>query len=402
MHDSKRMDFENVNLLNSRVNMLSGNLLPIATDSSRFSVIWRTHSVAVWLIELTHIIALIVGIILTPKEKGLKDGTVAVVVHLEALFMLMSLYSRKKLMEEIIQKMNKILQSADEIMKDIVKSAIKPIIMPFMIYGVTSMISVAIWTIQPVLLVFEKSTFFYVDYNLPAAFSPEPFSSRILIPTTIIMTIGSLYQFLRKFSVDIYMMHLVLMLTAQYRYMAAKLVILFKTLQNGHNEFRNERHSAEDRWMERELKKLCQHQNTVLNMSFILKKLLSVNFSLLYVNNVFRFCFIGIMMTTVPSLSFAEGISVTFFAMGSLLQFFLLCSSVQTLSDASTEITDKAFDEGWHQFGPSMKRTFILLIMANNLECRIAAIEKFNLSLPSFMTIMNQSYSIALLFLRAK
>jgi len=34
-----------------------------------------------------------------------------------------------------------------------------------------------------------------------------------------------------------------------------------------------------------------------------------------------------------------------------------------------------------------MKRIFILLIMSNNLECRIAAIGKFNLSLPSFMTV---------------
>ncbi|XP_012529627.1 uncharacterized protein LOC105832870 isoform X2 [Monomorium pharaonis] len=396
------MDFENANLLNSRANIFSGNLLPISTDNSRFSVIWRTHSVVVWLIELTHVIALILGIILSPKEKGLKDGTVAVVVHLETFFMLASLYSRKKLMKEMVQKMNSILQSADEIMMDIVKSAIRPIIMPFIIYGVTSMISVAIWTIQPILLVFEKSTFFYVDYNLPAAFSTEPFSSRILIPTTIIMTIGSLYQFLRKFSVDIYMMHLVLMLTAQYRYMAAKLSILFRDLQNCHDEFRNGFHSEKDRWTEIELRKLCQHQNIVLNMSLILKNLLSVNFSLLYVNNVLRFCFIGIMMTTVPSQSFAEGMSVTFFAMGSLMQFFLLCFSVQTLSDASTEITDKAFNEGWHQFGPSMKRTFILLIMTNNLECRIAAIEKFNLSLPSFMAIINQSYSVALLFLRTK
>lgn len=33
-------------------------------------------------------------------------------------------------------------------------------------------------------------------------------------------------------------------------------------------------------------------------------------------------------------MSFAEGMSVVSFATGSLIQFFLLCSSVQTLSDA--------------------------------------------------------------------
>lgn len=50
-------------------------------------------------------------------------------------------------------------------------------------------------------------------------------------------------------------------------------------------------------------------------------------------------------------------------------------------------MTDQAFGEAWYQCGASMKRTFVLLIMANNLECRIAAIGKFNLSLPSFMTV---------------
>ncbi|XP_018312311.1 uncharacterized protein [Mycetomoellerius zeteki] len=276
--------------------------------------------------------------ILVPKEKSLKDGTIAVVITLEASFMLTRLYSRKKLLDEIIEKMNDILQSADEIMKDIVKSAIKPITMPFIIYGVTGVITVVIWTIQPILLIFEKSTFYYVDYNLPTAFNNEPFSSRILIFSTIFMTIGSSYLFLKKFGVDVYMMHLVLMLTAQYRYTAAKLTILFRDLQNNHDET-EKKHSMEDQWMKRELRKLCVHQNIVLNMSFILRKLLSVNFSLLYINNVFRFCFIGILLSTVPSMSFAEGISVTSYAIASLTQFYLLCSSVQTLLDAVTSTT---------------------------------------------------------------
>lgn len=262
-YDTERMDFKNANFLNTRVNLISGNLLPIVSDNSRFSVIWRIHSAAVWLIELIHTIALIVGMILVPKEKSLKDGTIAVVITLEASFMLTRLYSRKKLLDEIIEKMNDILQSADEIMKDIVKSAIKPITMPFIIYGVTGVITVVIWTIQPILLIFEKSTFYYVDYNLPTAFNNEPFSSRILIFSTIFMTIGSSYLFLKKFGVDVYMMHLVLMLTAQYRYTAAKLTILFRDLQNNHDET-EKKHSMEDQWMKRELRKLCVHQNIVL------------------------------------------------------------------------------------------------------------------------------------------
>ncbi|KAL0114657.1 hypothetical protein PUN28_011744 [Cardiocondyla obscurior] len=381
----KIINFRNVNLLNSRVNVLSGNLLPVSGDS-QFSVIHRIYSAAVWLNELIYMSALIAGIMLSPKEKGLKDGSLPVAVWMEATVMLTSLLSRKKLMREIVRKMDDILQNADEPMNDIVKAAIKPIITPFIIYAVTSVISVMIWTGQPVVLAFKKSVFYYIDYNLPAAFSTEPFSSRVLIPSTIIMTTGGVYLFLRKFSMDVYMMHLVLMLTAQYRYTASKLTILCRDLQSYDDKSQRERF-MQDRLIEKELKRLCRHQHNVLSISLLLKKLLSVNFSVLYVNNVFRFCFVGVLMSTVPSLSLAEGISIVSFSMGAVMQFFLMCSSVQTLSDASTEITDKAFDESWYQLSQPMKRIFILLIMGNNLECKIAAIGKFNLSLPSFMTV---------------
>ncbi|XP_070164778.1 odorant receptor 85f-like isoform X1 [Polyergus mexicanus] len=397
----REINFENVNLLNNRANMLSGNLLPMTADDS-FPMFWRIYRAVVWSIELIHAIGLIAGLIVTPKEKALKDGIISIVVITEATFLLAGIYTRKKLTMQVIGKMNDILRTADEIMKDIVKTTLKPIIIPFIIYGVASVISVTIWTIHPIVLVFEKSTFYYVDYNLPAAFSPEPFSVRVLIPSTIIMTMGAVYLFLRKYSLDVYMMHLVLMLTAQYRYTAIKLALLYRSSQQDSDNSRKKSHPLTDLWMEKELKALCRHQNNVLFISIMLRKLLSVNFSLLYLNSVFRFCFLGILMSTIPSLTFMEGISILSFAAGSVMQFFLLCSSVQTLSDASAEVTDKAFDEGWYQFQPSIKRIFILLILSNNIECKIAAVEKFNLSLPSFMTIMNQSYSIALLFLKAK
>ncbi|XP_072760423.1 uncharacterized protein [Anoplolepis gracilipes] len=395
-----RINFQNVNTLNDRANMLSGNLLLVAADGSQYSILWRIHSAVVWLMQFIYAIVLLIAMVVTPKEKALKDGTVAVVVLIESCFLLTRIYINKKLMVSFIQKINDILQTADEITEDIVKTTLKPIIMPFIIYGTAGVISITIWTIQPVLLVFEKTTFFYVDYNLPTAFSAEPFSINVLIWSTVFMTIASVYSFLKKYSVDIYMIHLVLMLTAQYQYIAIKLSLFFQNSQGNRDEFQ-ERHPMTDRWAEKELRDLCRRQNTVLHMSFLLKKLLSVNFSLIYLNSVLRFCFIGILMSTVPYMTCMEAISVLSFTMGSVMQFFLLCSSVQTLSDASTKVTNKAFDEAWYQFRPSMKRIFMLLIMSNNLECKIAAVDRFNLSLPSFMTIMNQSYSIALLFLRA-
>lgn len=50
-------------------------------------------------------------------------------------------------------------------------------------------------------------------------------------------------------------------------------------------------------------------------------------------------------------------------------------------------MTDMAFHENWYQSRSSIKRKFLLMIFGNNLKCRLAAFEKFNISLPSFMTV---------------
>ncbi|XP_014483590.1 PREDICTED: uncharacterized protein LOC106749054, partial [Dinoponera quadriceps] len=88
----------------------------------------------------------------------------------------------------------------------------------------------------------------------------------------------------------------------------------------------------------------------------------------------------------VPKANLVEGFSMIMFTLGGVLQFYILCSSVQQLLDASTGMTDVAFHENWYQFGSPIKRTFILMILSNNLKCKLTTCEKLNLSLPSFMT----------------
>lgn len=259
---NKKINFQNVNTLNNRANMLSGNLLLVTADNSRLPILWRIYSVVIWLIQLIYTITMIAGIIVTPKEKSLKDGgVISVVVIIESCFIFTRIYVQRKILAQLIQKMNDILESADDTMENIVKTTLKPIIMPFIIYGAVGATSITIWTLKPILLVFERSTFFYVDYNLPTAFTAEPFSVGVLISTIIFMAIASVYSFLKKYSLDVYMIHLVLMLTAQYRYMAIKLSLLFRDLQdNSAESSRKEHHSI----TKKKLKALCRHQNIVL------------------------------------------------------------------------------------------------------------------------------------------
>jgi len=59
-------------------------------------------------------------------------------------------------------------------------------------------------------------------------------------------------------------------------------------------------------------------------------------------------------------------------------------------------MTDEAFHEDWYSRKPSVKRLFLLIIMANNLKCRIAKIEAFELSLPSFMKV--RFYAVSMFY----
>jgi len=79
------------------------------------------YTLIVLLINITHTIALISGIILVSREKVLKDGTVAVACYRDHY---RGMYIR---MIWVIEKMNNILQDADEIMQNIVTSVSKPV-----------------------------------------------------------------------------------------------------------------------------------------------------------------------------------------------------------------------------------------------------------------------------------
>ncbi|XP_011882006.1 PREDICTED: odorant receptor 63a-like isoform X2 [Vollenhovia emeryi] len=382
------MDFQNVNPLNVRLNALSGNLLPLKPDDSQFPVIWKVYSILVWLIEIVLTIVLIPGLFLVSREKALQDGTVLSVVTIEVFFMATRIHSHRQLMNQLIQKLNDILRLADGTMKSIVTTTLQPMENPLKFYWLSGWFGVFLWACLPFLLISKEVSFFYESYRTPAIFSKQPFSLDVFLLGSIFILIGNMYIFVKKVGLDVYMIHLVLLITAQYRYIATKLAIIFRD-GNPLSEFDESRQtycSGIDRWVEKEMITLCRHHNTVIHM--------------IYVNSVLRFCFIGVMLSTVLSITIPEALSIVMYACGSIVQFYMLCSCVQQLLDASQQITNKAFHEKWYQFGPSVQRTFMLMILANNLECKLSTCNKFNLSLPSFMTILNQSYSIALLLLR--
>ncbi|XP_072760415.1 uncharacterized protein [Anoplolepis gracilipes] len=397
----KSMDIQNVNSLNVRLNIVSGNLLPMTADDSSFPIFWKVYSILVWLLEIVQMFVLTYGCFHVPKEKALKDGLIGIVVTIEVVFLVVQIHARKELVQQLIEKLNDILHIDDEIMRNIVMDTIKSKEILFKFYWTAGVMSIIIWSSVPFTLVFQKSDFFYVDYRMPVVFSKEPFTSIIFMLGSFVVMTSSMYIFTKKVSVDSYMMNLILLMTAQYKYIALKLSMIFqdKISQMNYNSA-NQKHYSKNYYVEKQMKSLCQHHNMVIHISFLLRKLLSLNFSLIYIISVFRFCCIAIMMISIPSTTLLETFVIIMYACGGVVQLYILCSCVQQLLDASIEITDQTFHEKWYKFGASIKQMFVFLIMANNLDLKLSTFEKYNLSLASFMVILNQSYSIALLLLK--
>lgn len=261
------MDFQNVNPLNVRLNKLSGNLLPMTSNDSLFPVAWRIYSAIIWLIEVVQTSAIIPGIMLVSIDKALQDATVGLVVTAEVFFLLRQMHVHRNLVSQLIRKLNDILRTGDKTMSNIVTSTLKPVEIPLKFYCVAGTGSIIIWCSIPFFLVLKKRYFFYEDYRLPMVLSNEPFSTEIFLIGSIFASIASVYMFMKKVALDVYIINLVLLMTAQYRYIAEKLAVIFRediTSQNQHNQSEEEYYSNLDLIAMREMKVLCRHYSAVV------------------------------------------------------------------------------------------------------------------------------------------
>lgn len=256
------MDFRNVNPLNVRTNLLSGNLLPLAPDDSRFSIAWKLFATLMWLVQAIQVTVLIPGLVMVPREKALIDGTVTAVLSIEVFFNIGRIYARRKLVSRLIQQLNDILRDADETMKSIVTTTLQPMKTPLRFYWVAGGLSVILWCCIPFPLIFRKVSFRYEDYRMPAVFSKQPFSIEIFLMGSILVLIGNTYIFLKKGGMDIYMIHLLLLVTAQYRYTATMLITILRNA-NLRGELEQARPEIEQR-VDKEIRALCRHHSTVL------------------------------------------------------------------------------------------------------------------------------------------
>lgn len=266
LQQSDIMDFQRMNSLNVWLNLLSGNLLPMTVNSS-FSVFWKIYSAFIWLLEFVYMGTAIFGCFYVSKEKALNDGLLSLIVAVEGVFMVTRIHAQRGLVQQLIQKFNDLLRVEDEIMKRVIMTNLKPMEIPFRLYLAGGSFSVFLFYCICFQLVFEKDAFFYEDYKTPAIYSKEPFSTDIFLLGSVIALVSNMYVFFKKVSVDIYMTYLLALTTAQYQYIALKFVWIFRdgghTIQYNNGSAQGNQ-STIDFFVEKEIRTLCRHHNSVM------------------------------------------------------------------------------------------------------------------------------------------
>ncbi|KYM84223.1 hypothetical protein ALC53_05461 [Atta colombica] len=279
----------------------------------------------------------VTGILIVPRNKTLQDAMVGLVVTIEVFFLLRQMHVHRDLVTQLIQKLNEILCSEDKTMKIIVKSTLKPVEIPLKFYCIVGTGSIFVWCCTSFTVIFKKNYFLYEDYRLPIVLSKQPFSMEMFLLGNCIATIASVYMFVKKVALDVYMINLVLLVTAQYRYIAMKLTTIFRenVPQNQNNESEKKYSIVDSLAILIKMKALCRHHNAVVQITLMLKELFSLNMSLMYLTNVFLFCFLDVMLiNAVLSKAPVEGIMIIMYISGGLVQLYILCSCVNQLLNA--------------------------------------------------------------------
>jgi len=256
------MDFQNVNSLNMKLNKFSGNLLPMTDRGSSFTIFWKLYGVLVTVFQLLTIIVMICGCVHVSRNKFIQDGMICLSTSGQITFMITQIHVRRNLVRQLIRKLNGILQTADENLKNIVTRTLRPTQIPLAFYAIISVISTIAWYLLPILNFEEKKVYWNEDYRMPTFFPNEPHSRRTFHLCNLFITFGGVYIILRKIAVDVYMIHLVLLMTTQYRYITVKIAMIFRE-KIEYTDVQRKYSSEVNRKQEIEMKKLCHYHNAV-------------------------------------------------------------------------------------------------------------------------------------------
>jgi len=255
------MDFQNANPLNMKLNKLSGNFLPMTDRGSSFTLFWKLHGQIVTITQLMKMIVLICGCAHLSRNKLIQNSMLYLATSGEMIFMITQIHVRRDLVRQLIRRLNGILRTADDNLKNIVTKMLRSVQIPLIFYTIVGVISTIMWYSSPFLNSEEKSIYWNKDYVMPSFFPNEPHSRKTFILCNLFLTSTGTYAFLKKVAVDVYMIYLVLLMTAQYRYIKLKSAMMFR---NEQEHAQGKSSSKVNRTHEREMIELCHYHHAII------------------------------------------------------------------------------------------------------------------------------------------
>ncbi|XP_043672327.1 odorant receptor 67c-like isoform X2 [Vespula pensylvanica] len=390
------INFQNTNRLNALVNLLSGNVLPVTSDGSELSLLSKLYAISTWIIILIYTSGCVIAIFRVSKEYALRECTVNLIIVVEVFFNIFHMYHQRDLLKRLIDNYNLLFSMGNDLLKTTVVTYIGPVEKMLKFYAITEVCTVVFWVSASLVTVFQKEEFVHEDYALPISFSEEPISRNVYIVNVVVEIFGSGYLIFKKVSADIYTLHLILSLTSQYKYMKMKFGMIFRRKDNS-----SKSRYQSDRVIEKELDSLFRHHSVVVRSTIMLKEILSFNVCVVHLDSVFRFCFLSFMLAMNMTVNI-KGCIIISYTVAAILQLYMICFYVQELLEMGSILADDAFHEEWYSCELLVRKNFRIMIHANKLKCQLAPCQSVDLSLPSFMQIINQAYSACLLFLKMK
>lgn len=254
------INFQNTNRLNVLTNHLSGNVLPVTSDGSELSLLSELYAVFTWIIVSIYASGCVIGIFRVPKEYALRECTVNLIIICEIFFNLFHMYRQRNLLKRLIEYYNLLFSLDDDLLESTVVTYVGPVEKMLKVYTITEVCSVVLWISTTFITVFQKEEFLHEDYAVPISFFTEGSITRnVFIVNVIIEIFGSFYVILKKVGTDIYTLHLILLLTSQYKYIRMKFGMVFRGKDNS-----SKSKYLRDRVIKKKLDSLFHHHSVVV------------------------------------------------------------------------------------------------------------------------------------------
>nr|AXM05190.1 odorant receptor [Campoletis chlorideae] len=385
--------FERVNRLNVFVNFVAGHFLPLNDDDKKlgyFNSLWLMFA---WAIKIVYLLTAALGTLhfadLTVDQAFKKSGAITV-LSIEILVPLFYLNFRRQDLRNLIAKYNLILIDSDEL-RHVVRHTVKHYNKGLKFYLIVGLVAAFFFPAAPIFQILQSEHFTYADFTVPAYLPGEPFGRGVFAVGVVIQVFGGCAIHVGAIGIYLYVIHYIAILVGQYKYVRIQFAKALSEKDGLKDEIS----------VITALHKCIEHHSAVIKVGQTLIEILALYIGTTYITCIMEFCFLTYGVMTFEN-AVIEKFTYVAYIFCRILLIFMLCSSIQELVDASTSVTDDAFHENWYTRSKAVQRTFYIIQLSNQMECRISAYRIVDLVVPTLALILSKSYSVCLLLLNVK